>query len=146
MQIPKKAMHRSILAGAMLTLLTGAMCATETGETTKELGVAAIQDFATNPLKSGAPLAGVILGSADLSKEAGRRYYEAQAVRVQLLANDAQGNNPALQARYEAEEALYTAAAECIATRACDELNKLQQEIRAKALLQQSLTQGGHSG
>jgi len=120
------------------------MCVPGTVETSKELGVSAIQDFATNPLAGGAPLAGIVLGSADLSKDAGRRFYEAQAIRVQLLANEAQGN-PTLQARYEAEQLLYSAAADCIATRNCVELNGLQKEMRDKALQAEAATGGGHS-
>ena len=131
--------RRGALAGAMCLLLAGAMCAPGTGEASKSVAVGAIEDFLTSPLGNAAPLSGVVMNSADLSKEAARRTYEARGTAAEIKAIEA--DSMAEREKYEAESAVWDAARRGIATGNYTGLDKAQEEYRRAAKRAERRTQ-----
>jgi hypothetical protein len=125
-------------------LAAGSCVQSQPGSAT-DLGVDAIQEFASNPLGSGAPLAGVILASGKLSKRVATDIYTLKAQNAEAAAINA-GGNLALRDKYEAEGRLFSAAADCVRSGDCTELNNLQKAMRTKAqLAEANASGGGHS-
>jgi len=119
------------------------MCAPGTGETTKELTFDAAQDALTNPLGTGAPLAGLILRSDKLGKEWLRRKFEAEGAMWEGRA--ATAPTLTLRDQYEKNSAFTDAARTCLATDNCDRLNEMQKERRVKSLQEEAAKSGTSS-